>query len=199
MSVAQAELEQSKAAVVQAQAARNKAQKNVDYCTITSPVKGVVIDRRVTIGETVVSSLNAPSLFLIAKDLTRVQVWVAVNEADIGNITPGKPVTFTVDAFPGRTFRGTVGKVRLNAQMTQNVVTYVVEIETDNKDGKLFPYQTANVQFEINRLRNVMLVPNAALRYEPSTDVIAPDVPRGTRPARQAGRWRRRRGRRPGC
>jgi HlyD family secretion protein len=176
MAVAQAQLEQSKASVVQAQAALNKAQKNVDYCTITSPEKGIIIDRRVTIGETVVSSLNAPSLFLLAKDLTRVQVWVAVNEADIGNIVPGKPVTFTVDAFPGRTFHGTVGKVRLNAQMTQNVVTYTVEIETDNADGKLFPYQTANVQFEINRLHDVMLVPNAALRYEPAADVIAPDV-----------------------
>jgi HlyD family secretion protein len=176
VAVAVAEVDQAKAAVVQAQAALNKAQKNVDYCTITSPVKGVIIDRRVNIGETVVSSLNSPSLFLLAKDLTRIQVWVAVNEADIGNIIPGKPVTFTVDAFPGQTFHGTVGKVRFNAQMTQNVVTYTVEIETDNEDGKLLPYLTANVQFEVSRLHNAMLVPNAALRYEPGTDVIAPDA-----------------------
>jgi HlyD family secretion protein len=176
VAVAAAEIDQAKAAVVQMKAALDKAQKNVDYCTITSPVKGVIIDRRVNIGETVVSSLNAPSLFLLAKDLTKIQVWVAVNEADIGNIIEGKPVTFTVDAFPGRTFHGTVGKVRFNAQMTQNVVTYTVEIETDNSDGKLLPYLTANVQFEVSRLHNVMLVPNAALRYEPGTDEIAPDV-----------------------
>jgi len=176
VAVAVAEVDQAKAAAVQAKAALDKAQKNVDYCTITSPVKGVIIDRRVNIGETVVSSLNAPSLFLLAKDLTRIQVWVAVNEADIGNIIPGKPVTFTVDAFTGHTFHGTVGKVRFNAQMTQNVVTYTVEIETDNSDGKLLPYLTANVQFEVSRLHNVMLVPNAALRFEPGTDEIAPDA-----------------------
>lgn len=176
VAVAEAEVDQAKAAVVQAQAALNKAQKNVDYCTIVSPVRGVIIDRRVNIGQTVVSSLNAPSLFLLAKDLTRIQVWVSVNEADIGNIVEGKQVTFTVDAFPGRTFHGTVGKVRYSAQMTQNVVTYTVEIVTDNEDGKLLPYLTANVQFEVARLQNVMLVPNAALRYEPGTDVIAPDA-----------------------
>ena len=99
----------------------------------------MIIDRRVNIGQTVVSSLNAPSLFLIAKDLKRMQVWVSVNEADIGKIHPGQPVTFTVDAFPGAGFQGEVGKVRLNATMTQNVVTYTVEVNTDNADGKLLP------------------------------------------------------------
>ena len=121
-----------KAGLAQAEALRRRAQRNLGYCTIKSPVKGVIIDRRVNIGQTVVASLNAPSLFLIAKDLKRMQVWVAVNEADIGKIRPGQPVTFTVDAFPGETFRGEVGKVRLNASMTQNVVTYTVEIVTDN-------------------------------------------------------------------
>ena len=94
-----------------------KAQKNLGYCTIQSPVKGVIIDRRVNVGQTVVSSLNAPSLFLIAKDLTRMQVWVSVNEADIGQIRPGLPVRFTVDAYPKEVFRGSVNKVRLNATM----------------------------------------------------------------------------------
>ena len=94
-----------------------------------------------------------------------MQVWVAVNEADIGKIHPGQPVTFTVDAFPGETFRGEVGKVRLNASMTQNVVTYTVEIITDNSDGRLLPYLTANVQFELDRRSDVLLVPNAALRW----------------------------------
>jgi HlyD family secretion protein len=104
-----------------------------------------------------------------------MQVWVAVNEADIGKIHPGQPVTFTVDAFPGETFRGMVGKVRLNAAMTQNVVTYTVEIVTDNTDGRLLPYLTANVQFELKRLSNVLLVPNAVLRWNPKSEQIAPN------------------------
>ena len=101
---------------------------------------------------------------MIAKDFTRLQVWVAVNEADIGKIHPGQPVTFTVDAFPGETFRGEVGKVRLNASMTQNVVTYTVEIVNGNADGRLLSYLTANVRFEIARSGGVLLVPNGALR-----------------------------------
>ena len=111
----------------------------MEYCTIRSPVKGVIIDRRVNIGQTVVSSLNAPSLFLIAKDLTKMQVWVSVNEADIDKVHPGQDVSFTVDAFPGETFVGKVGRVRLNAQMTQNVVTYTVEVNTENSDRRNVP------------------------------------------------------------
>jgi HlyD family secretion protein len=140
-----------------------------------SPVKGVIIDRRVTIGETVVSSFNTPSLFLIAKDLTRMQVWISVNEADVGNIHPGQPVSFTVDAFPNRNFQGKVGKVRLNATMTQNVVTYTVEVNTDNSDGLLLPYLTANAQFLSDERHNVLLVPNAALHWRPASDFIAPE------------------------
>jgi HlyD family secretion protein len=132
----------------------------------------VIIDRRVNIGQTVVASLNAPSLFLIAKDLRRIQVWVSVNEADIGNIHPGQAVTFTVDAFPNQTFQGQVGKVRLNATMTQNVVTYTVEVTTDNSDGRLLPYLTANAQFEVGRRQNVLVVPNAALRWWPQAEQI---------------------------
>ena len=119
VSVADGALAQAKASTVQARAAVEKAQRNLDFCTIRSPVKGVIIDRRVNIGQTVVASLNAPSLFLIAKDLTRMQIWVGVNEADVGKILPGAPVSFTCDAFAGRKFTGTVGKVRLNATMTQ--------------------------------------------------------------------------------
>lgn len=157
----------SEASIRQAEAALKRAQRNLGYCTITSPVKGIIIDRRVNIGQTVVASLNAPSLFLLAKDLTRIQVWVAVNEADIGKIHPGQPVTFTVDAFPNETFRGEVGKIRLNAAMTQNVVTYTVEITTDNADGRLLPYLTANVLFQLQKLENVLQAPNAALRWNP--------------------------------
>jgi HlyD family secretion protein len=174
LAVGQASILQARAGLAQAQAVLSRANRNLGYCTIISPVKGVIIDRRVNIGQTVVASLNAPSLFLIAKDLTRMQVWVAVNEADIGKIHPGQPVSFTVDAFPGQTFEGTVGKVRLNASMTQNVVTYTVEIITDNKDGRLLPYLTANVQFELKHLNDALRVPNAALRWTPRTEQIAP-------------------------
>jgi HlyD family secretion protein len=135
----------------------------------------VVIDRRVNIGQTVVSSLNAPSLFLIAKDLNRLQVWVSVNEADIGHIKPGQPVTFTVDAQPGDVFPGKVGKIRLNATMTQNVVTYTVEVDTDNSGGKLIPYLTANVTFIVGERRDVLIVPNAALRWTPQPEQVAPE------------------------
>jgi HlyD family secretion protein len=174
LAVGQAAIEQARAGLAQSQALLSRAKRNLDYCTIVSPVDGVIIDRRVNIGQTVVASLNAPSLFLIAKDLTRMQVWVAVNEADIGRIHPGQPVTFTVDAFPGQTFHGTVGKVRLNAAMTQNVVTYTVEIKTDNRDGRLLPYLTANVQFELQNDKDVLKVPNAALSWTPLPDQIAP-------------------------
>ncbi len=177
VAVGEAAVAQAKAATVQAQAGFEKAQRNLDFCTIKSPVRGVIIDRRVNIGQTVVASLNAPSLFLIAKDLTRMQIWVAVNEADIGRIIPGAPVTFTCDAFSGREFTGTVGKVRLNATMTQNVVMYTVEVNTENPDSVLLPYLTANVHFVTRKESNVLLVPNAALRWTPSSLAqISPDT-----------------------
>jgi HlyD family secretion protein len=165
--------EAAKANVAISEATLTRAKRNLDYCVIKSPVKGVIIDRRVNIGQTVVSSLNAPSLFLIAKDLKRMQVWASVNEADIGNIHPGQAVIFTADAYPGQTFKGTVGKIRLNATMTQNVVTYTVEVVTDNSDGKLLPYLTANVEFELNRSNNILLAPNAALRWVPKPEEVA--------------------------
>jgi HlyD family secretion protein len=172
-----AAIEEAKGSVASAEAALLRAQRNLDYCVIKSPVKGVIVDRRVNTGQTVVSSLNTPSLFLIASDLKTMQVWVAVNEADIGNIHPSQPVTFTVDTYPGRTFHGVVGKVRLNAQMTQNVVTYTVEINTENPDYKLLPYLTANVAFEVSRKEDVLMVPNAALRFVPSSpDEVVPEA-----------------------
>jgi HlyD family secretion protein len=187
VAVGQAAILQARAGVVQARAGLSRAERNLGYCTIKSPVDGVIIDRRVNIGQTVVASLNAPSLFLIAKDLTRMQVWVAVNEADIGKIHPGQAVTFTVDAFPGVTFTGSVGKVRLNAAMTQNVVTYTVEIVTDNRDGRLLPYLTANVQFELQRVEDALQVPNAALRWRPRDDQIAPQYRENSATATQPG------------
>jgi len=146
------------------------AQSDLGYPQIRSPVEGTIIARRVNIGQTVVASLNAPSIFLIAKDLRRMQVWASVNEADIGRIRLDMPVSFTVDAFPDDTFRGTVTQIRKNAQMTQNVVTYTVIVTTDNSDLKLLPYLTANVRFEVERRENVLLVPNAALRWKPADE-----------------------------
>jgi HlyD family secretion protein len=175
VNLARAAVDSAKAATVQAKATLAKAQQTLDYCTILSPVRGVIIDRRVNIGETVASSLNTPSLFLIAKDLKRIQVWASVNEADIGNIHPGQPVTFTVDAYPHRVFQGSVNKVRLNATMTQNVVTYTVEVNTDNADGRLLPYLTANVNFLAGEATNALLVLNSALRWHPQNDLIAPE------------------------
>ncbi len=189
VTVGEAAILQARAAVTQAEAAESRAKLNLGYCVIKSPVNGVIIDRRVNIGQTVVASLNAPSLFLLAKDLKRMQLWVAVNEADIGSLKPGQPVTFTVDAYPGQVFQGTVGKVRLNATMTQNVVTYTVEVVTDNSDGRLLPYLTANAQFQVAQHDDVLMVPNAALRWQPQPTMIAPDARTQTRGAgrRSAG------------
>jgi HlyD family secretion protein len=175
---AKANVAKAQAAVGSAKATLANAQTNLRYCTITSPVKGLIVDRRVNIGQTVVSSLNAPSLFLLAKDLKRLQVWASVNEADIGNVKPGQAVTFTVDAFPDRTFKGAVAadQPRLNASMTQNVVTYTVVVNTDNSDGTLLPYLTANLQFEVSKHTSVLLVPNAALRWRPTMQQVAPEA-----------------------
>lgn len=157
-----------------AQACLNKAKRNLGYCVISSPVDGVIIDRRVNVGQTVNSSMSAPSLFLIAKDLKKMQVWVSVNEADIGQIKVGQPAVFTVDAFQEKQFFGQVLKIRLNATMSQNVVTYVVEIGTDNSSLTLLPYLTANVKFILDKRDNVLSVPNAALRYVPEDARVLP-------------------------
>lgn len=179
VAVGEASILEAQADVSQAETTLWRAKRNLGYCTITSPVKGVVIDRRVNIGQTVVASLDAPSLFLIARDLSRMQIWVAVNEADITRIHPSQPVRYTVDALPDETFTGEVVKVRLNASMTQNVVTYTVEIVTDNKAGTLLPYLTANVKFEVARRENVLLVPSAALRWTPSVEQVEPEYRNG--------------------
>lgn len=176
VAVGEAAIDQAKAALVQADASLLKAKQNLGYCTIRSPVKGVIVDRRVNVGQTVVASLNAPSLFLIAKDLKRLQVWASVNEADIGQIKAGQPVSFTVDAHAGEVFRGAVSQIRLNATMTQNVVTYTVVVSADNSTGKLLPYMTANLQFEVNKRQDVLLVPNAALRWWPLVQQVVPEA-----------------------
>jgi len=185
VKVGEASILQARAGLAIAQAGLQRSQRNLGFCIIKSPVKGIIIDRRVNAGQTVVSSLNAPSLFLIAKDLRRIQVWASVNEADISSIRPNQEASFSVDAFPGRTFRAKVAKVRLNAAMTQNVVTYTVVLAGDNNDGALLPYLTANVSFQVDKRSGVLRVPNAALRWMPTAAQIDPTEPasRGTAPA----------------
>ena len=172
---ATADLEAAKAAVLQQEATLALARTNLEYTTIYSPIDGTIIARRVNIGQTVVASLNAPSLFLIARDLRRMQVWAQVNEADIAKVAPGTKVHFRVDALPQDSFRGTVIQRRLNAAMTQNVVTYTVVIDVDNSDLKLLPYLTADVFFEVDERKEVLLVPNSALRYKPNPAFIEQD------------------------
>ena len=162
----------AEAAVATSQAVLRQDEINLGYCVIKSDVAGTIIDRRVTIGQTVQSSFNTPSLFLIAKDLKRMKVWASVNESDIGQIRVGQPVTFSVDAYPNKTYKGTVARIRLNATNAQNVVVYTVEVTTDNPSGELLPYMTANLKFEVNRHADVLLVPNAALRYRPAANLI---------------------------
>ncbi|MCE5301769.1 MAG: efflux RND transporter periplasmic adaptor subunit [Planctomycetaceae bacterium] len=173
---AEANVAVGQSVIRQNEAALELAQANVNYTVIKSPVDGKIIDRRVNIGQTVVSSLNAPSLFLIAKDLRRMQIWASVNEADIGRIRVDMPVSFTVDAFPGKTFRGHVSQIRLNATMVQNVVTYTVVVAVDNSENRLLPYMTANLQFEVERRKDVLLASNMALRWKPKPEQIAADV-----------------------
>jgi HlyD family secretion protein len=175
LQAGEAALESARTAAEVARAALETAEINLRYCTIVSPVKGVIVDRRVNIGQTVVSSLSAPSLFLLAKDLTRLQVWASVNEADVGQIHPGQPVSFRVAAFPGERFRGTVVQTRLNATMAQNVVTYTVVVSADNPDGRLLPYMTATLDFEVGRRTSALRVPNAALRWQPAPHQVAPE------------------------
>jgi HlyD family secretion protein len=179
---AQAAADTAKASIGAAEAQLSQDRINLGYTEIKAPVKGVVIDRRVTIGQTVQSSFNTPSLFLLARDLKRMKVWASVNEADIGHVHVGQKVTFTCDAFAGETFTGTVGLIRLNATMTNNVVTYTVEVLTDNpadKDhpnGKLYPYLTANLKFEVDRRDSALTVSNEALRWKPDPKQVVPDA-----------------------
>ena len=172
--IAKADVEIGLAHVEQAEITKEVVEINLGYTTITAPIDGVVIDRHVNVGQTVVAGLNAPSLFLLARDLSRLQVLAAVNEADIGEVSVGQNVTFRVDAYRETTFAGKVTQVRLNAGMSHNVVTYDVVVDIDNTDGKLLPYMTANLQFEVARQSDVILIPNQALRWRPTPEQITP-------------------------
>src|SRR5438552_1973571 len=169
-----ATLHQAEANVTIKQGALDKAKADLDHCTITSPIDGVVISRSVDVGQTVAASLQAPVIFAIANDLTKMQIDANVAEADVGVLEVGQDVDFTVDAFPTRTFHGKVVQVR-NAPITvQNVVTYDTVIGVDNKDLKLKPGMTANVSIIVAQKDNVLQIKNAALRYRPAEATPAP-------------------------
>jgi HlyD family secretion protein len=164
----QASIEQVKSDIVGAKAQLERAKINLELTKIYSPVDGVVISRSVDIGQTVAASLSAPTLFLIANDLARMQVKASVDEADIGKITPDVGVTFSVDAYPNDTFTGKISEIRLEPQTVQNVVTYSVIIHVENPQLKLKPGMTANLTVVIDQRDNVLTVPNSALRFRPS-------------------------------
>jgi len=160
----------SRAQVNQAAATLKQARTNLTYATIYSPVDGVVLERKVELGQTVAASLQAPELFTIAEDLARMQINTQVAEADVGRITEGMKATFTVDAFPGRTFEGTVRQVRNAATAVSGVVTYDAVIDVDNADKSLRPGMTANVTFVLAQVDNAIKIPNAALRFKPTRE-----------------------------
>src|SRR5919106_857932 len=164
---ARSQLNVTQAQVGQAQAAMNQAAIDLGYTVIRSPVDGMVISRNVDVGQTVAASLSAPTLFTIANDLTKMEVHTNVDEADVGNVSEGQEVTFTVDAHPQRRFRGKVHQVRNAPQIIQNVVTYNAVVRIDNKELLLKPGMTANVQFLVSQKEDVLTIPNMAMRFKP--------------------------------
>ena len=168
-----ATLHQADATVTMKQAALETARVNLSYCRIYSPADGTVLSRDVDVGQTVAASFSAPLLYLIANDLTKMQIDANVAEADIGNVEPGQPVDFTVDAYPYRTFHGLVQQIRNSYSNVQNVVTYDTVIAVENKDLKLRPGMTASVSIIVAHHENVLKIPNAALRFRPPDSLVA--------------------------
>lgn len=164
---ARANVTQAEAQVSQKEAALAVAQTNLNYTVIRSPIDGTVVARNVDVGQTVAASLQAPTIFTIAQDLKKMQVYAKTDESDVGSIKVGKEVTFKVDAFPKETFRGVVSQVRMNATTVQNVVTYDTIIDFANPELKLFPGMTAYVTIPVATVQNVLKLPNTALRYKP--------------------------------
>jgi HlyD family secretion protein len=183
VDTANASLHQAQATLQLQQANLETAQINLDHCTIASPIKGIVISRSVNVGETVAASLNAPVLFTIADDLSKMQIDASVAEGDVGQLANGQAVDFNVDAYPTRTFHGLVSQVRNSPVTVQNVVTYDTVISVNNDDLKLKPGMTANVSIVIATSSNAIRIPNSALRFRPpeSPEKLVPVVP-GTPP-----------------
>jgi HlyD family secretion protein len=178
--LAAAELETSAAKLATTEAARksarialDRAERNLSYTAIHAPIDGIVVERNVDVGQTVAASLSAPQLFLIANDLSRMQILASVDEADIGTIRDGVPVRFTVQSYPSRSFTGAVKQVRLQSTTRENVVNYTVVVAVANPDGQLLPGMTATARFVTDSAIDVLTVPNAALRFRPSGTTVA--------------------------
>jgi HlyD family secretion protein len=179
----EAQLRSSSASVSQARASLEQARVNLAKTVITSPIDGIVISRNVDVGQTVAASLSAPTLYLIAADLSQMQLNASIDESDLGQIAEGQPVRFTVDAYPSETFRGVVKQVRLNPVITSNVVTYAAIITAPNPEMKLKPGMTADLTIEVARRDDVLRAPAAALRFRPTAEILsavgAPPAPAG--------------------
>src|SRR5690349_11139387 len=166
-NVAQSSFAQAKASLTSARINLQRAKQNLAYTNIYSPIDGVVVERTMDVGQTVAASFSAPQLFVIANDLSRMQILASVDESDIGKIQPGQPVTFTVQSFPDRTFNGSVEQVRLNSTTLNNVVSYTAVVSVSNEDGKLLPGMTASVKLVTASADDVLTVPSTALRFTP--------------------------------
>src|SRR6187200_1489740 len=170
---AEAQLRSQQAGVTQSQASLQQNQVNLQHTVIESPIDGLVISRNVDVGQTVAASMSAPTLFVLAADLTEMQVIASLDESDVGRIRPKQSVRFRVDAYPNAEFLGSVTQIRLQPTTIQNVVTYQTVIDVPNPDLRLKPGMTANVHIEIARRGNVLRVPNTALRFRPTTAIFA--------------------------
>ncbi|HSP92794.1 MAG TPA: efflux RND transporter periplasmic adaptor subunit, partial [Vicinamibacterales bacterium] len=191
---AEAQIKSSEASLSQSKASLNQNEVNLQHTVIEAPIDGIVISRNVDVGQTVAASMNAPVLFVIAEDLTKMQVNANVDESDVGRIRAGQVVKFRVDAYPLEEFVGAVSQVRLQPIVTQNVVTYATVIDVPNAQLKLKPGMTATVTIEIARRNDVVRVPNAALRFRPNADTFAalnqavpPEMQRGAGGGRMGG------------
>ncbi|HEX5475986.1 MAG TPA: efflux RND transporter periplasmic adaptor subunit [Vicinamibacterales bacterium] len=198
---AQASLKSQQAQVEQAKTSVANAQVNVDHTIIKAPIDGIITQRSVDVGQTVASSFQAPVLFIIAADLTKMQVLANIDESDVGNIRPNQTVSFHVDAYPTQEFTGSVSQIRLNPTVVQNVVTYSTVINVPNPSLKLMPGMTANLNIEVARRSNALRVPNAALRFRPTQDTflaldqaLTPDIQRAIGMGRGRGGFRGRAG-----
>lgn len=166
----------AKATVEQAEAALKMAETNLAYTKIASPIDGVVVDKQYDVGQTVAASFQAPVLFTIAQDITKMQVLTNLDEADMGRVRVGQTASFTVDAYPDRSFRGVLSQIRLSPQTVQNVVTYPVVLDVDNPDEKLKPGMTANVTIPVDTKKDVLRVANGALRFHPDPADLVPEA-----------------------
>ncbi len=169
-----AQLNAAKAQILQAEASYKTASANMRYTKITSPVDGTVVSRAVDVGQTVAASFQTPTLFMVAQDLTKMQIETSVSEADIGKVKVGQEVNYTLDGYQDSIFTGKVTQVRISPTTVQNVVTYTVIVEVDNKDGIIIPGMTANVSIITSKKENIMTVPNAAIKFTPYTDGSGP-------------------------